>query len=113
MNCKIVTKSATEYVDSYCIDPEALADFLGQYKDECCAFFVEGQDSEILDIWNIDVEDAKIFIKNIKRDYDEQEVVFDDTTAKEVVEFLEALIASNKKNSENLEHPETLIIEWL
>jgi len=116
-NCKITSKESrlmVEYqeIDTMGIDFELLGEFLCQYINRCQSFLIEGTDGEILWDWEMDLGETESCIEMIKQDYNIDEVVFSDTTARDVICLLQSWIDANKKNKKHLMYPSTLDIHW-
>lgn len=79
------------------------------------ATYIEDDEGEINDIWEMSVSDAKMFVEKISRDYDIHDRAFDkDTnTVQDVICLLNSWIKSNEENKETLERPDTIIVRWI
>jgi hypothetical protein len=120
MNCKIKIKETSHEVafrdvDTFGIDFEKLGDLLLQYTEEASDALLQNIEDEFGNIawkWEIDISYAQNCIKFIKRYHKTDDVLFDDTTAQDVINLIQSWIESNVKNKKRLRYPSTLEIVW-
>lgn len=105
----IRTKSIIEYDTgrfNHCI--KELSAFI---KQQCPNANTLDEWENPTDSWEIPIDEIENMIKNLNYDWEEDEIVFGDYTAEDLIDFFSDAIDYNKV-SENYSFPDFIYIDW-
>ena len=104
------TTSKISYAEgNFSYEQEQLASVIENYS---CFANLSDDSGYPKEQWEIPIEELKQVIEGLKKDFKPDEQVFTDWTQQELIDTFERWININKKNKDNLDYPDLIILDW-